>query len=130
MLTAHIGIGILFVLSIIGLLILIRRDTFKSENAVGKRIYIATATLQAVHLILFMTGLLDKIARNNVYIAFGICATVSMICILMSVWMLLPISKCNHAIKYLFMFIAIIQVISTIFIFLLPEAGIPPLIQF
>ena len=99
--TAHIGIGILLVLTIIGLLILLRRNSFKSENS--KRIYIVTGALQAVHIILYLTGLMEKIAQINVYIAFGICTIVSIICILM---------------------------ISTIIIFLLPDAGMPPLIQF
>ena len=126
--TVHVGIGILLVLTIIGLLILLRRDSFKSGNS--KRIYIVTGALQAVHIILYLTGLLEKIAQINIYIAFGICAVVSIICILMSGWMLLPFSKFKHGIKYLLMFIAILQVISTIIIFLLPEAGIPPLIQF
>ena len=111
--TVLAGIGILLVLTI---------------NS--KRIYIVTGALQAVHIILYLTGLLDKIAQINVYIAFGICAVISTICILMSGWMLLPFSKFKHGIKYLLMFIAILQVISTIIIFLLPEAGIPPLIQF
>lgn len=126
--TVHVGIGILLVLTIIGVLILLRRNSFKSENS--KRICIVAGTLQAVHIILYLTGLLEEIAQFNVYIAFGICAVVSIICILMSGWMLLPFSKFKHGIKYLLMFIAILQVISTIIIFLLPEAGIPPLIQF
>jgi hypothetical protein len=126
--TVYAGIGILLVLTIIGVLILLRRNSFKSENS--KRICIVAGTLQAVHIILYLTGLLEKIAQINVYIAFGICAVVSIICILMSGWMLLPFSKFKHGIKYLLMFIAILQVISTIIIFLLPEAGIPPLIQF
>ena len=126
--TAYIGIGILLVLTIIGSLILLRRNSFKFENS--KRIYIVTGALQAVHIILYLTGLLEKIAQINVYIAFGICTIVSIICILMSGWMLLPFSKLKYGIKYLLMFIAILQVISTIIIFLLPEAGIPPLIQF
>lgn len=41
--------------------------------------------------------------------------------ILMSGWMLLPSSKFKHGIKYLLMFIAILQVISTIVIFLFPD---------
>lgn len=127
-LTIRAGIGILLVLTIIGLLILLRRDSFKSEN--NKGIYLVAGALQAVHIILYLTGLLDKIAQINVYTAFGICAAVSIICIMMSGWMLLPFSKCKHGIRYLLMFIAILQVISTIIIFLLPEAGIPPLIQF
>ena len=126
--TVCVGIGTLLVLTIIGLLILLKRSSFQSENS--KRIYIVTGALQAVHITLYLTGLLEKIAQSNVYIAFGICAFVSIICILMSGWMLLPFSNYKHGIKYLLMFIAVLQVISTIIIFLLPEAGIPPLIQF
>lgn len=126
--TVYLGIGILLVLAIIGLFILSRHDSLKSEN--NKKIYIVIGALQAFHIILYLTGLLDKIAQINVYIAFGICAIVSIICIVMSVWMLLPFSKFKHGIKYLLIFIAILQVISTIIIFLLPEAGLPPLIQF
>lgn len=125
--TVHIGIGILLVLTTIGLLILLRRNSFKSEN---KRLYIVTGALQAVHIILYLTGSLEKITQIDVYIAFGICAVVSIICITMSVWMLLPFSKFKHGIKYLLVFIAVLQVISTIIIFLLPDEGIPPLIQF
>ena len=117
--TVPVGIGILLVLTIIGLLILLRRNSFNYENS--KRIYIVTGALQAVHIILYFTGLLDKIAQVNVYIAFGICAVVSIVCILMSGWMLLSFSKFKHGIKYLLMFLAILQVISTIIIFLLPE---------
>ena len=117
--TIAIGIGILLIFTIIGLLILLRRNSFKSENS--QKIYIVTGTLQAVHVILYLTGLLDKIAQVNIYIAFGICAVVSIVCILMSGWMLLPSSKFKHGIKYLLMFIAILQVISTIVIFLFPD---------
>ena len=117
--TVLLGIGILLVLTIIGLLILLRRNSFNYENS--KRIYIVIGALQAVHIMLYLTGLLDKIAQVNVYIAFGICAVISIICILMSGWMLLPFSKFKHGIKYLLMFIAILQVISTIIIFLLPD---------
>ena len=117
--TVHAGIGILLVLTIIGLLVLLRRNSFKSENS--KKIYIVTGALQAVHVILYLTGLLDKIAQVNTYIAFGICAVVSIVCILMSGWMLLPSSKFKHGIKYLLVFIALLQVISTIVIFLFPD---------
>lgn len=126
--TVYVGIGVLLVLAMVGLFVLLKHDSLKSEN--NKRIYIVIGVLQAVHIILYLTGLLDKIAQINVYIAFGICSIVSIICIVMSGWMLLPFSKFKHGIKYLLMFIAILQVISTIIIFLLPEAGVPPLIQF
>ena len=117
--TVLVGIGILLVLTIIGLLVLLRRNSCKSENS--KRIYIVAGALQAVHIILYLTGLLDKLAQVNVYAAFGICAVVSILCILMSGWMLLPFSKIKHGIKYLFMFISILQMIGTMIMFLLPE---------
>ena len=117
--TVLVGSGILLVLAIIGLLIFLRRNSFKSENS--KKIYIVSGALQAVHVILYLTGLLDKIAQANIYIAFGICAVVSIVCILMSGWMLLPSSKFKHGIKYLLMFIALLQVISTIAIFLFTD---------
>ena len=126
--TACAGIGILLVLAIIGLLIWVRHDSFKSESS--NRIYIVTGVLQIFHIVLYLTGLLDKITQINAYLAFGICTVVSALCVLMSVWMLLPFSKYKHGIKFLFLFLAILQVIATIFMFLLPEAGIPPLIQF
>jgi len=113
------GVGILLVFTIIGSLILLRGDSLQSEN--NKRIYVLTGGLQAVHLILYLTGALEKITQMNQYIAFGLCAAVSVVCVLLSGWMLLPVSKCKHGIKYLLMFIAILQGISTIVLFLLPE---------
>ena len=92
--------------------------------------YIVVGVLQAVHIILYLTGLLDRIAQTDVYLAFYICAVLAIICIVVSGWMVLSMSKYQHGIKYLLLFIAIFQVISTVLIFLLPEAGIPPLIQF
>ena len=50
--TIAIGIGILLIFTIIGLLILLRRNSFKSENS--QKIYIVTGTLQAVHVILYL----------------------------------------------------------------------------
>lgn len=117
--TVPVGIGILLILTIIGLLILLRRNSFQSEDS--KKVYIVTGALQAVHVILYLTGLLDKIAQVNIYIAFGICAVISIMCILMSGWMLLSSSKFKHGIKYLLMFIAILQVIGTVVIFLFPD---------
>lgn len=126
--TCYLGIGILFVLMTIGLNIYLDHNSLELEN--NKRIYITVGALQIFHIIMYLTGLLDKIAQINVYIAFGICAIISIVCFLASTLMLLSSSKFKHGIKYLLMFIAVFQVISTIIMFLLPEAGIPPLIHF
>lgn len=115
----YAGIGILLVLAMIGLVIWLRQDSLKSEK--NKRICIATGVLQVVHAGLYLTGILDKIAQANVYAAFGICAVLSLLCIVMAVWMLRPSSKFKHGIKYLMMFIAVLQVISTIVIFFMPD---------
>lgn len=117
--TVYAGIGFLLVLAIIGLAILLKQDSLKSEN--DKRLCIAIGVLQAVHAGLYLTGILDKIAQTNVYIAFGICVVLSLVCIVMAAWMLRPSSKFKHGIKYLMMFVAVLQVISTIVIFLMPD---------
>jgi len=102
----------------------------KSDITNNNKIAISTGSLQGIYILLFFTGLLGKIGQINVYIAFGICAIISIICFLFSIWLLLPISKFKHGIKYLFLFFAVIQIFVTIFIYLLPEAGIPAPIQF
>ena len=114
----YLGIGILLVLAIIGLVMLLRQDSLKSNN---KKICILIGILQVVHAGLYLSGILDKIAQANVYAAFGICAALSLACVVMATWMFLPSSKFNHGIKYLMMFIAILQAISTIVIFLMPD---------
>ncbi len=126
--TLYLSIGIVLVLVVTGLLIWSRRNVPVTEN--NKRISIAIGVLQAIHIILYFTGLLEKISQADVYIAFGICAVISMICFLLSVWILLPFSKFRHGIRYLFMVFAILQVLITIFMFLLPEGGISAPIQF
>ncbi|EXG85950.1 hypothetical protein K413DRAFT_2762 [Clostridium sp. ASBs410] len=102
----------------------------KSDGTKNNKIAILTGLLQGIYILLFFTGLIGKIGQINVYIAFGICAIISIICFLLSIWLLLPFSKFKHGIKYLFIFFAVIQMFLTIFIYLFPEAGIPAPIQF
>jgi glucan phosphoethanolaminetransferase (alkaline phosphatase superfamily) len=102
----------------------------KSDGTKNNKIAILTGLLQGIYLLLFFTELIGKIGQINIYIAFGICAIISIICFLLSIWLLLPFSKFKHGIKYLFIFFAVIQIFLTIFIYLFPEAGIPAPIQF
>lgn len=126
--TVYLLIFILLSFGIIGLLVWRNRTAAIAKH--NKKILIATGTLQAVHLILYFTGGLNKIGEANIYISFGICAVLSIICLALSIWMLIPLSNNKHSLKYLCIFIALLQVAGTIIIFLLPEAGIPPLIGF
>ena len=115
----YTGFGILLVLAIIGLVILLRRSSLKSEN--NKRICTAIGVLQVVHIGLYLTGILDKLAQTNVSAAFGICAALSLVCLVMAVWILLPSSRLKYGIKYLIMFVAVLQVVGTIVIFFMPD---------
>lgn len=68
--------------------------------------------------------LIDKIALCLLYEA-GVNehAVISIICFLLSVWILLPFSKFKHGIRYLFMLFAILQVLITIFMFYYPKGA-------
>jgi len=121
-------IGLLAIISIIGVIIfLTRKKPFDGKN---KAIVTIIGVLQAVHILLYFSFALVKMVEANVYIAFVICAALSLVCLILSFWLTLPFSKYKNAIKYLFMFLAIMQVFITVVIFLLPEGGIEPLIRF
>ena len=117
--TAYAGIGIILVLGIIGFVLLFRQNSLKSEKQ--KRICIAVGVLQAVHAGLYLTGILDQIAQANGSVAFSICASLSLVCIVTAVWMLRPASQFKHGIKYGMLFVAVLQVLSTIVLFLMPD---------
>jgi multisubunit Na+/H+ antiporter MnhB subunit len=121
-------------LSILGVIVVIIIFTYltrkKPVDSRNKTIAIIIGTIQAAHLLLYLTGLFDTIGKTNIKLSFAISVIFSLICLILSVWNLIPPKKFKHAIKYLFVFLAILQVQATIIIFLLPEAGIPPLIQF
>lgn len=84
------SIGLIAVLAIIGLLVWGSQTLVINED--NKRIYTIVGVLQVLYLIIFLTGLLDKISQSNVYVTFGICAVISIVSILLSIWMLLPFS--------------------------------------
>lgn len=98
----------------------------ESFNLLNKRIAIIVGWLQIFHVFFFLSGLIVF----NPYISFYICVVISMLCFLLSIWMILPVSKFEHEIKYIFAFLSVFQILTTIYLFLLPEAGLPPLIQF
>ena len=121
-------IGFLAVISIIGIFIyLTRKNPIVGKN---KMPVIMIGILQSVHILLYFTGMLAMIINVNPYIGFVICVIFSLICLLLSLWLVLPFSKFNHAIKFMFLFFALIQVFTTVVIFLLPDMGeLSPLIQ-
>lgn len=126
--TLYLGIGFLLTIAIIGVLVyLIRKHPVDGKNKV---ISICIGALQAMHILIYLTGILGKISNVNVYAAFIICVVLSLVCLILSIWISIPPSRSRNAIKYLFVLFAIVQVFTVIWMFLLPEGGIPPLIQF
>ena len=85
--------------------------------------------LQIVYIALFFTNGIGIINGYNIYLGFAIYTVLSLVCFLLSVWLVLPFSECDNALKFLLLFISIVQLLFTIFIYLLPECGIPAPIQ-
>ena len=127
-LTVYIGIVLILVLAGLGAWIFARRDSFAAEPRKG--LYLLTGGLQAVHLLLYVTGALDALALAQVGLAFGISAALALGALLLSGWMLLPVSRCRHPVRFLFLVLGVLQVAGTVLMFLLPEAGagLPPLL--
>jgi len=118
------AIGFVAIISIIGYSIyLTRKNPIHGKN---KIMVIAIGLMQAIHILLFFTGTLAMLITVSVYISFAICIFLSFACLLLSLWL---VAKLRSTIKYLFLFFAIIQLLTTIAIFFLSDIG-TPLIQF
>ena len=114
----YLGIGFLLVITIIVISAYLTRNNPVDHK--NKAIAVTIGILQAAHALLYITGLLAAIGEAHVYLSFTI--------VVLSIWISLPRNKFKNTIKYLFVFIAVLQTLATIYIFLLPEAGIPALI--
>jgi hypothetical protein len=124
------AIGFSFAIAIIGVLVFLTRKNL--INGKNKIIVWIIGILQSIHILLFFTETLHIMVETNAYVGFAICVFLSLVCILLSLWLIMPFAKCKNKIKYLFLFFAIIQVFTTNVIFLIGDraAGFPPPIQF
>ena len=109
------AIGFVVIISIIGFSIyLTRKNPIHGKN---KIMVIAIGLMQAIHVLLYFTGTLAMLITVNVYISFAICVFLSFVCLLLSLWLVLPFAKLRNTIKYMLLFFAVIQVLTTIVIF-------------
>ena len=125
-----VTMGLLVSAAIIGVLVfLTRKNLIAGKN---KTFLWIIGLLQATHIALFFTNILAIIIQADVYVGFIVCVILSLSCLLLSVWLVLPFAKCKNIIKYLFLFFAVIQVFTVFVMFLIGDkpAGFPPLIQF
>ena len=88
------------------------------NNKLVQRIIIS---LQILYILLYFA----TSSINNIYFTFWLSAIISILSLILS--MMNIINKGNF--KLLFILISITQILFTVFIYLLPEAGIPPLIK-
>jgi len=125
-----LAMAILVIISIIGTLVFLTRKNL--INGKNKTIAWIIGILQASHILLYFTTSLARMIESDVYIAFAVCIFLSLTCLLLSIWLVLPFAKFKNAIKYLFAFFAVIQAWTTNVIFLVGDraAGFPPPIQF
>ena len=80
----------------------------------------------SVYIILFLSTGLSKIAMYNSWFAFLLCVFLSVGGFILSV--LSIIGKRTRIAPYFTVLFSLLLILFTIFVFLLPEAGIPPAI--
>ena len=88
------------------------------NNKLVQRIIIS---LQILYILLYFA----TSSINNIYFTFWLSAIISILSLILS--MMNIINKGNF--KLLFILISITQILFTVFIYLLPEAGIPATIK-
>ncbi|MBM6615422.1 hypothetical protein JTF06_11025 [Desemzia sp. RIT804] len=80
-----------------------------------------------IYLVLFLSTGLDKmLAYSSPWVVFVVCVLLSFGGFVLSV--LSIFGEASHFIPYFSAFLAFLLILFTVFVFLLPEAGIPPLI--
>ena len=83
-----------------------------------------------IYIILFLSTGLAKVETYNPWFAFLLCALLSVGGFILSVSSIILsiIGKRTHIVPYFTVFFSFLLILFTIFVFLLPEAGIPPVI--
>ena len=83
-----------------------------------------------IYIILFLSTGLDKIVMYNPWFAFLLCVLLSVGGFILSVLSIILsiIGKRTHIAPYFTVLLSFLLILFTIFVFLLPEAGIPSVI--
>lgn len=101
----------------------------KSFLADNKLTINTIAILQALYIILFFSNGIGAITSFNVYLGFAVYSLLTLACLALSVWLLLPFSKCDGALKFLLFFVSLGQALFTAWIYLFSSCGEPALIR-
>ena len=80
----------------------------------------------SIYIILFLSTGLDKIGTYNIWFAFSLSVFLSVGGFILSI--LSVIGKRKQIVAYVLLLFSLLLILFTVFIYLLPEAGIPPYI--
>ncbi|WP_157779226.1 hypothetical protein [Loigolactobacillus coryniformis] len=80
----------------------------------------------SIYIILFLSTGLDKIGTYNIWFAFSLSVFLSVGGFILSI--LSIIGKRKQIVAYVLLLFSLLLILFTVFIYLLPEAGIPPYI--
>ncbi|MDU4935778.1 MAG: hypothetical protein E6X43_10740 [Peptostreptococcaceae bacterium] len=84
---------------------------------------------QTTYILLFLTNVSDIITNFNIYTGFALCVSINMVTVILNMFHIIKLPKDKIGIKLLLIFITLLQILFTVFIYLLPEAGIDPRIK-
>ena len=107
--------GFALVLSLIGAAIVATRGTPVGRNA--KIECAVVGVLQIIHIVLYVTSAMAKLYYSNAVIALIISIALAAVCFGLSVWLFFPKADCHHGIKYLLLFVSLIQIFAVLVTF-------------
>jgi hypothetical protein len=85
---------------------------------------------EIIYIILSLTNLIGIINEIDIYMGFIISILLSGVSFVLSICLMLKSFKNKKGILFLLLCISILQILFTVFIYLLPEAGIQAPISF
>ncbi|MBC5996229.1 hypothetical protein EAI30_10915 [Romboutsia ilealis] len=84
---------------------------------------------QITYILLYLTNVIGIITSLNVYTGFSVCVSINTVTVILNIYYIIKSLKDKIGIKLSLIFITLLQILFTSFIYLLPEAGIDPLIK-
>ena len=83
----------------------------------------------SIYIILLLSAGLDKIGTYNIWFEFSLAVFLSVGGFILSILSILSIfGKGKQVVAYVLLLFSLLLILFTVFIYLLPEAGIPPYI--
>ena len=99
------------------------------KNIDDKSVQRLICICQITYILLYLTNVIGIITSLNVYTGFAVYVSINMVTVILNICHIINRPKDKIFTKFLLIFITLLQILFTVFIYLLPEAGIDPLIK-